>query len=309
MRLEQLEYLISVADNHSMHIASNHLHVSQQNISKAIKQLENELGVELFSRSNRGAALTADGRKVYNHAMAIMEHIIALNHEFNATSHQLDLMGEMVLYLSSGLSVFIDGLIKYLYNAYPLLKLRIIERDTFELLDEITKSQPEILCLQMPIENLSHDPFLRNHYHLYMLHNEPLQIIMSKNSAYANHKAISLKTLSALPLVINSDSSSNLPIYVRILTQQQVKLNIRFVTNSNSSMTNYISSNMAYGLITASTIKALPPHLDFRSIPIKEKIDFAICLLVRHDNHLCAQSQAFINIFKETYVTIYQQIY
>ncbi len=63
MRLEQLHYLLVTANCHSMHKASDILHVSQQNISKAIRDLEKELAVLLFDRTTSGLYLTLEGEK------------------------------------------------------------------------------------------------------------------------------------------------------------------------------------------------------------------------------------------------------
>ena len=64
MRIEQLEYVLEVARQKSFSMAANHLHVSQQSLSQSIKNLEQELGVELFARTNRGVYQTREGELV-----------------------------------------------------------------------------------------------------------------------------------------------------------------------------------------------------------------------------------------------------
>ena len=61
MRIEQLLYLSEIAKTHSISIAANNLFVSQPAISTAIKKLEEELDVTLFSRSKNGVFLTPIG--------------------------------------------------------------------------------------------------------------------------------------------------------------------------------------------------------------------------------------------------------
>ena len=61
MRLEQFEYVEAVVQYGSMTAAAWHLHLSQQNISKGIKQLEDELGIIVFSRTKKGSVLTSQG--------------------------------------------------------------------------------------------------------------------------------------------------------------------------------------------------------------------------------------------------------
>ena len=154
MRLEQLEYLVAVANDHSMHTASHNLHVSQQNISKAIRQLEDELHTQLFDRTNRGVQLTTDGQKVYTYALNITNQINALRQEFCPSPHAAALTGNITIYLSSGLPHFIDTPLKLLCSQYPALSPILIERDSFDLLNELPQILPEIAIIQLTRQKL-----------------------------------------------------------------------------------------------------------------------------------------------------------
>ena len=57
MRIEQLEYFVWVAHMHSINQASDYLHISQQGLNRALKNLESELGCALFVRSKKGIYL------------------------------------------------------------------------------------------------------------------------------------------------------------------------------------------------------------------------------------------------------------
>ena len=61
MTLTQLRYAITVANANSMNEAARMLFVSQPSLSSAIKELEEEIGVEIFRRTNRGISLTPEG--------------------------------------------------------------------------------------------------------------------------------------------------------------------------------------------------------------------------------------------------------
>ncbi|WP_321781818.1 LysR family transcriptional regulator [Paraburkholderia sp. J94] len=73
MKLHQLRVLLALAQHGSMHNASRSLHVSQPALSKAIAELERELGVTLISRSVRGVSLTPYGRALVKRA-SVVEH-------------------------------------------------------------------------------------------------------------------------------------------------------------------------------------------------------------------------------------------
>ena len=61
MTLQQLRYVIQAADSRSMNEAAKALYISQPSLSGAIKELEKEIGIELFKRSSHGTVLTPEG--------------------------------------------------------------------------------------------------------------------------------------------------------------------------------------------------------------------------------------------------------
>ena len=68
MTLTQLKYIITVADAGSMNLAARELYISQPSLSQAVKELEKEIGVELFCRSNRGVSITQEGSEFLGYA-------------------------------------------------------------------------------------------------------------------------------------------------------------------------------------------------------------------------------------------------
>lgn len=73
MTLQQLRYLIAIAECGSISAAAHTLFVSQSSLSVAVKEVENETGVTVFARSNRGITLTSDGIELLGYARQIVE--------------------------------------------------------------------------------------------------------------------------------------------------------------------------------------------------------------------------------------------
>lgn len=73
MTLQQLRYLIAVAESGSINAAAQSLYTAQSNISSAIKALEAELGISIFTRSRRGVMLTNDGTELLGYARQVVE--------------------------------------------------------------------------------------------------------------------------------------------------------------------------------------------------------------------------------------------
>ena len=61
MRLQQLRYVIAIAESGSINAVAHSMFVSQSSLSVSVKELEQEMGITIFNRSSRGISLTSDG--------------------------------------------------------------------------------------------------------------------------------------------------------------------------------------------------------------------------------------------------------
>lgn len=71
MTLNQMNYMITIAETKSLNKAAERLYISQPSLTNAVKELENELGVTLLNRSGRGVTLTNDGHEFLMYARQI----------------------------------------------------------------------------------------------------------------------------------------------------------------------------------------------------------------------------------------------
>ncbi|QFG26493.1 LysR family transcriptional regulator [Actinomadura sp. WMMB 499] len=78
MNLRQLRYVVATADHGTMTSAAQALYVAQPALSRAVRELERELGLELFARSGRGVVLTPVGEQVVRWARAALEAVDAI---------------------------------------------------------------------------------------------------------------------------------------------------------------------------------------------------------------------------------------
>ena len=78
MNLRQLRYVVATADHGTMTAAAQALFVAQPALSRAIRELERELGVELFARAGRGVALTESGEQVVRYARDALRAVDAI---------------------------------------------------------------------------------------------------------------------------------------------------------------------------------------------------------------------------------------
>ncbi|MGN1480714.1 LysR family transcriptional regulator [Porcipelethomonas sp.] len=82
MTLQQLKYVITIVQCGSITMAAQKLFITQPSLSKAVSDLEKEMGITIFCRSNRGVVLSDDGAKFLSYAKQVVEQAELLEHTY-----------------------------------------------------------------------------------------------------------------------------------------------------------------------------------------------------------------------------------
>ena len=82
MTLQQLKYALTIADCNSINEASKQLFISQPSLSETIRELETELGFDIFLRSNRGIVITPEGEEFLGYARQVTEQFGLLKSKY-----------------------------------------------------------------------------------------------------------------------------------------------------------------------------------------------------------------------------------
>ena len=82
MRIQQLHYIIKIAETGSMNEASKQLFITQPSLSNAVRDLEKEMGIEIFHRHPKGITLTKDGMEFLSYARQVVEQTELLEERY-----------------------------------------------------------------------------------------------------------------------------------------------------------------------------------------------------------------------------------
>jgi DNA-binding transcriptional LysR family regulator len=128
MELRHFRYFIAVAEESSLGRAAHRLHVSQPALSNQIRELENELGLKLFTRSSRGVQLTEGGRVfLLGGRRALAAAKLAAEQAQEAAKGQ---RGRLVIGSYSALTVsFLPGVLSRFREQHPLVEITVLHLD------------------------------------------------------------------------------------------------------------------------------------------------------------------------------------
>jgi DNA-binding transcriptional LysR family regulator len=136
MELRQLEYLVAVAEEASFTRAAQRVHISQSGVSAQVRQLEHELGAELFDRSGRTATLTPAGKAALVHAREALMAAAAVRQAVDDVTGLL--RGQLTVGMVTACTVtaLFDALDAF-HRAHPGVVLTLVEDGSGQLLDGV----------------------------------------------------------------------------------------------------------------------------------------------------------------------------
>ena len=85
MRIQQLHYIIKIVETGSMNEAAKQLFITQPSLSNAVRDLEREMGIDIFIRNPKGITLTKDGVEFLSYARQVVEQTNCLVFPLNTT--------------------------------------------------------------------------------------------------------------------------------------------------------------------------------------------------------------------------------
>lgn len=187
MELRDLRSFVEVADYKSFTYAAEHSYLTQPSLSKAVKKLEEELGVELFDRSTRHLYLTDAGRIVYQQSQ---KAFLALT-EMNSLLDDLRniAIGEIKIGIPPLIgTLFFPSIAERFNKQYPKVSLELVELGAVLINQLVENSQVDIGVVVLPAneEKLNIHPFIQDEFYLFL----------HKDHVLAQRNSVTLKELS-----------------------------------------------------------------------------------------------------------------
>lgn len=153
MELYTMRYVLAVAEHENFSLAAQVCHVGQPALSQQISRLEKELGVALFTRNSRGAALTEAGREFVLRAQEIIQRAGALQAEMSLFAGLR--RGTLNLGIITSLQCIDFGnLLSAFCGSYPDISVNIVQDGTHRLLEMLTERKLDAAFLNRPTSGL-----------------------------------------------------------------------------------------------------------------------------------------------------------
>ena len=141
MTLQQLKYVTIVAETGTITEAANRLYISQPSLTSAIHELEKEMNIVIFNRTNKGINITKEGGDFLGYARQVLEQAAILEDKYKKNAGGKKQFCVSTQHYSFAVNAFVDLIKKYGQDEYDF-SLR--ETQTYEIIEDVAKMRSEL---------------------------------------------------------------------------------------------------------------------------------------------------------------------
>ena len=278
MRLEQFEFLLAVADNYSMKKAAEILHTSVQNVSKTIKQLEDEINFPIFVRNKYGVFLTKEGEFVYYIAQEIINNIHQLQNHYHINhSYTLNIseLGHLNILTAHSMSSITTSIYDQICQKLCPGSSSLIEKDA-QAINHLIESDVsslfryyDLIISNATLAELNQIKSQIIDYQCYCLRKDRMGISVNIHNPLARETSISIKDILSYPLILAQPDETTYS-HLRVAIEGcGIKLNPSYTCNTYDTLCHMLQNSNGYVLAMCSDS---PDLANTVTIPFDENI-------------------------------------
>ncbi len=288
MELRQLRYFAKAAETLNFSDAAKSLNIAQSSLSQQVKQLEDELGTQLFIRSSHSIRLTEAGEVMLPFALR------TLNEAESCADRIHDLQKLLTGTLNIGVThsfspILTESVISFM-KIYPGIKLNIIYKQMNELMESLTKREIDFVLAFKPIQTL---PEVKSH----ILFQNSLSAIVGNHHPLASREKISIAELEKYELALPSKGLQARNAFDCIVTDYS-SLKIRIELNEVNTLLKLVRQT---SLVTVLAEDSIYDARDVKAVPIDvQDNQMTGCVHIMKDAYRKHSMQEFIRLLTES---------
>lgn len=291
MRIQQLHYIIKIVETGSINEAAKQLFITQPSLSHAVRELEQEMGIEIFIRHSKGITLTRDGVEFLSYARQVVEQTSLLEERYKNQTPNRELFSVSSQHYSFVVNAFV-ALLKGIDMSQYELFLR--ETRTWEIIDDVKNFRSEIGVLFL--NNYNRDVLTKmfedNQLTYTSLFKAHPHIFVSKDNPLAQRQKVSLDELADFPY-LSYDQGLHNSFYFSEEIMSQLSHKKSIVVSDRATLFNLMTGLNGYTLATGILNSKLNDH-NIASIPLEVDDEIEIVYLKHQKANLSKMGEKFL---------------
>ncbi len=200
MTIQQLKYIIKIVECGSITEAARQLFIAQPSLSNAVKELETELGIEIFYRTAKGISLSVDGSEFLSYARQVVEQVELMEQRYMGKKPSKQLCSVSTQHYAFAVNAFVNLLLALDVDEY---EFTLRETRTYEIIEDVKNLRSEIGIIYFSDfnEKVLNKLLKENHLVFSPLFKADPHVFISSNHPLAGKKAVTLEDLDNYPFL------------------------------------------------------------------------------------------------------------
>ena len=296
MTILQLKYVIAIDEECSMRKAADRLYVSQPGLSSAVRDLENELGIQIFERVHNGVVTTAAGASFIAYARNAVEQFEKVEDKYLNSKSERPTFSVSMQHYTVAVNAFIDTVKEYDLEEYQYY---IRETQTSEVIEDVKtmKSEVGVIALSDFNKNTFKKIFADASLEFHELFTRDTYVYLSKNHPLAGSEELSLEDLQDYPCMV-FDQGDNTSFYYReeaLATYDYKKI---ISTNERATSIELMLGLNGYA-VGAAMLGEGKTSSEIRVIKLKEDEPLTFGYITRKGSTLSEMGQTFVSYLED----------
>lgn len=293
MNINQLKYVLEVAGASSMREAATNLFVSQPALSLSIRELESELNIRIFERTNKGISLTDEGREFLEYARKAVAQVGILEDRYLSGDSGRERFSVSTQHYSFAIRAFSDLIRQFDPGKYTF---SIHETKTHEVLEDVRSMRSEVGIISFSGAN---ENVLRKLFREYQMEFVPLMrketyIYVWQDHPFAGRKEITLPELADYPC-ISFDQSSNSSFYLTEEAMADYNFPRMIKSDDRATTMELIAALHGYSIGSGMLSEEDAILKGLVSVKLKEEDPLIIGYIIRKGSLLSAYGKAYLD--------------
>lgn len=288
MEFRVLQYFLAAAREQSISGAAEYLHLSQPTLSRQLKELEEELGKQLFIRGNRRITLTEEGMILRKRAEEIVD--LMQKTEKEIALNDAAIAGD--IYIGAGETDAIRILARTarrLQENHPGIRLHIASGDSADVTEDLDKGLTDFGILFDPRDLSKYD-------YLKLPHQDTWGVLMRRDSPLAEKTAVTPEDLWDKPLILSRQHREGSALSMW-LSRPDADLNVTATYSLLYNGSILVEEGIGYALTLDKIINTCGSSLCFR--PLSPPLTANLCIVWKKYQVLTKAAELFLNTLNE----------
>lgn len=295
MTLQQLKYALMIADCGSMNEAAKQLFLSQPSLSETIKELENEIGLDIFLRSNRGIVITPEGEEFLSYAKQVIDQYELLQSKYIEKNIKKKFSVSTQHY-TFAVKAFVETVKQIGMEHY---EFAVHETTTASVIENVKNFKSEIGVLYQNDfnEKVLNKMFKENGLEFVELFSCDTFVYIWKGHPLAKQKVISMEELDEYPC-LSFDQGKNNSLYLAEEMKSTYEYKRLIKANDRATLLNLMVGLDAYTLCSGIICEDLNGS-DYCAIPLAETEKMRIGYIKRKGAKVSHIGEIYIDELKK----------